>query len=259
MLKLEMYKLELELVVMWDILSSQWPLPPYQGWRLIPSCLHPSCSYSLLMCVFPSLCTQILSPEMGKWWSYQGPCCLLARVGYTQRSKLYSLCTCACMLSLFSCVRLCATLWTVDHHIHPPMGFSRQEYWSVFPCPPPGDWTHISWISCVAGRFFIAEPLGKTILSVQFPIIVFLTLISLSLRCKPLCPSQPITAPSLYHNCPHLVVGHSYPHPVLLCDMEWLGPECSFTQLDLEHMPRWFWETWQPIEQTSLHLAFQAS
>ena len=93
--------------------------------------------------------------------------------------------------------------------------------------------------------------------SVQFPIIAFLTLISLSLRCKPLCPSQPITAPSLYHNCPHLVVGHSYPHPVLLCGMEWLGP--VFTQLDLEHMPRWSWETWQPIEQTSLHLAFQAS
>ena len=220
---------------MWDILSAQWPLPPYQGWRLIPSCLQPSCSYSLLMCVFPSLCTQTLNPEMGEWWSYWGPCCLLTRVGCTQGSKLYSLCMHACMLSLFSCVRLSAALWTVDHQVPLPMGFSRQEYWSMLPRPPPGDvpnpgdWTHISCISCILGRFFIAEPLGKIMLSVQFPIIAFLTLISLSLRCKPLCPSQPITAPSLYHNCPHLVVGHSYPYPVLLCGMEWLGPECSLS------------------------------
>ena len=37
------------------------------------------------------------------------------------------------------------------------MGFSRQEYWSGLPCPPPGessqprDWT---WVFCTAGRFF---------------------------------------------------------------------------------------------------------
>ena len=134
-----MYKLELELVVMWDVLSAQWLLPPYQGWRLIPNCLHPSCSYSLLMFVFPSLCTQTLNPEMGEWWRYWGPCCLLTHVGYTQRSKLYSLCMCACMLSLFSCVRLSATLWTVDHQVPLSMGFSRQEYWSVLLCPPPDD------------------------------------------------------------------------------------------------------------------------
>ena len=134
-----MYKLELEVVVMWDVLSAQWLLPPYQGWRLIPSCLHPSCSYSLLMFVFPSLCTQTLNPEMGEWWRYGGPCCLLTHVGYIQRSKLYSLCMCACMLSLFSCVRLSATLWTVDHQVPLSMGFSRQEYWSVLLCPHPGD------------------------------------------------------------------------------------------------------------------------
>ena len=26
------------------------------------------------------------------------------------------------------------------------MGFSRQEYWSGLPCPPPGDQAHISYI-----------------------------------------------------------------------------------------------------------------
>ena len=45
----------------------------------------------------------------------------------------------ACMLSCFSCVRLFATLQTVAHQAPPSMRFSRQEYWSGLPCPPPGD------------------------------------------------------------------------------------------------------------------------
>ena len=35
-----------------------------------------------------------------------------------------------CMLSHFSCVWLCATLWTAAHQAPPSIGFSRQEYWS---------------------------------------------------------------------------------------------------------------------------------
>ena len=45
----------------------------------------------------------------------------------------------ACVLSRFSCVQLCAILWTVAHYTPLSMGFSRQEYWSVLPRPPPGD------------------------------------------------------------------------------------------------------------------------
>ena len=47
------------------------------------------------------------------------------------------------------------------------MGFSRQEYWSGLPFPPPGDLpnTGIELVSPVspslAGRFFTTEPLGK--------------------------------------------------------------------------------------------------
>ena len=44
-----------------------------------------------------------------------------------------------CMLSRFSQVWLCVTLWTVAHQAPLFMGFSRQEYWSGFPCPPSGD------------------------------------------------------------------------------------------------------------------------
>ena len=38
-----------------------------------------------------------------------------------------------------SCVRLFATPWTVAYQGPLSMGFSRQEYWSGWPFPSPGD------------------------------------------------------------------------------------------------------------------------
>ena len=49
-----------------------------------------------------------------------------------------SVCVCVCVLSVQSCVTV-ATLWTVAHQVPLSIGFSKQEYWSVLPCPPPGD------------------------------------------------------------------------------------------------------------------------
>ena len=46
------------------------------------------------------------------------------------------------MLSRFSCVQLFATLWTVARQAPLSVGFSRHEYRSGFPCPPPGDLPH---------------------------------------------------------------------------------------------------------------------
>ena len=45
---------------------------------------------------------------------------------------------CCCCLVVQSCLTLC-DLWTVARQAPLPMGFSRQEYWSGLPCPPPGD------------------------------------------------------------------------------------------------------------------------
>ena len=45
----------------------------------------------------------------------------------------------ACVLSHFSRVQLCVTLWTAAHQAPLSMGFSRQGYWSGLLCPPPGD------------------------------------------------------------------------------------------------------------------------
>ena len=58
-------------------------------------------------------------------------------------------------VSMLSHVRLSATPRTIACQAPLSMGFSRQEYWSELPCPPPEDQpkdrTHIS---CVDSRFF---------------------------------------------------------------------------------------------------------
>jgi len=53
--------------------------------------------------------------------------------------KLCGRWSCLAMLSHFNCVRFFVTLWTVACQAPLSMGFSRQEYWSGLPCPPPGD------------------------------------------------------------------------------------------------------------------------
>ena len=48
-------------------------------------------------------------------------------------------CVCARELRCFSCASDSPTPWTVSRQAPLSMGFSRQEYWSVLPRPPPGD------------------------------------------------------------------------------------------------------------------------
>ena len=67
---------------------------------------------------------------------------------------LFNFCA-QCMLSHFSRVQLCETLWTVVCQAPLSMAFSRQEYWIGLPCPPPGDLPYpgikltISYVSCI--------------------------------------------------------------------------------------------------------------
>ena len=64
------------------------------------------------------------------------------------------------VLSRFSCVPLCVTLWTVARQAPLSKGFSRQEYWSSLPCPPlenfPDPGTKLASFTSptLAGRFF---------------------------------------------------------------------------------------------------------
>ena len=61
-----------------------------------------------------------------------------------------------CLLNRFSCVRLFVTPWTVAHQAPLSTGFSRQEYWSGLPCPPPGDLPNARTdpVSPVTGKVF---------------------------------------------------------------------------------------------------------
>ena len=51
---------------------------------------------------------------------------------------VYSRCS-LLVLSRFSCVQLCVTLWSAACQGPLSTGFFRQEYWSGLPFPPPGD------------------------------------------------------------------------------------------------------------------------
>ena len=64
----------------------------------------------------------------------------------------------ACMLSRFTCVPLFATLWITARQAPLSRGFFRQDYQSGLLCPPPGespgpgDWTGVSYVSCIGRR-----------------------------------------------------------------------------------------------------------
>ena len=59
------------------------------------------------------------------------------------------------LLSCFSRVRLCATPWTAAWRIleWAAISYSMGSSWTR-------DWTHSSWVSCIAGGFFTTVPYG---------------------------------------------------------------------------------------------------
>ena len=77
----------------------------------------------------------------------------------------YTMCS-VCMLSH---VRLFATPWIIARRIPLSVGFSRQEYWSRLPSPPPEDLPDSgiepasSVSSSLAGGFFTTEPPENTL------------------------------------------------------------------------------------------------
>ena len=100
------------------------------------ACIHTSMLFNmfLALCLSPSLITALpffLYHEHleGKEHTYEDKILLF----YQSPEDL------ACFLSLFSCVQLFATLWTIACQAFLSMGFSRQEYWSELPFPSPGD------------------------------------------------------------------------------------------------------------------------
>ena len=100
----------------------------------------------------------------------------------------------AYMLSCFSRVWLCATLWTVACQAPLSMGFSRQEYWGGLLCPPPADLPDPGiepkslTSPALAGEFFTASATWEALFYTQYqeckcvnPISQFISLSPFSL------------------------------------------------------------------------------
>ena len=70
-----------------------------------------------------------------------------------------------------NCVQLFVTPWSVAHQAPLSMGFSRQEYWSGLPCPPPGGLPNLGiepMSTALQADSFTTEPLGKPRLHCTF-------------------------------------------------------------------------------------------
>ena len=82
---------------------------------------------------------------------------------------------CCAVLSHFSHVLLFATLWIVACQAPLSLGLSRQEYWSGFPCPPPGDLPNpglepTSAASPLAGELFTPNAIYFLLMPMTFPV-----------------------------------------------------------------------------------------
>ena len=128
-------------------------------------------------------------------------------------------CIQACMLS-----RLCLTLCTpMDLACQAPqsMGFSRQEYWTGLPCPPPGDLPSpgielMSLMSpALAGEFFttsaIWEALGWEYWSTKLKLELSPHLIRLPVQFSSVAQSCPTLCDPIDCSTPGFSVHHQLP------------------------------------------------
>ena len=87
--------------------------------------------------------------------------CILSLCLFNLNAKCHS-----AVLSRFRCVQLLATLWTAACEAPPSLGFSRREYWSGLPCPPPGDLLELGvgpTSPALAGGFFTTSTTWETL------------------------------------------------------------------------------------------------
>ena len=101
-------------------------------------------SFSLEYCTFAAAaakslqsCPTLCDPIDGSPPGSSVPGILQAKILEWVAISFSDACMHACMLSRFSRVQLCATLWTAAHQAPPSTGFSRQEYWSGLSFPSP--------------------------------------------------------------------------------------------------------------------------
>ena len=103
-----------------------------------------------------------------------------------------------CVMNCFSDVWLFAIPWTVACQAPLSVGFSRQEYWSGLPCPPPGDLPNPgikpgSLISrALASRFFTTSAMLTATghyfsLLYSIPFVCLYNMVNMEMHCLDLC------------------------------------------------------------------------
>ena len=110
----------------------------------------------------------------------------------------------ACMLSCFSHVQVCVTLWTAAHQAPLSTGFSRQEYWSGLPFPS---------LLCPWGLEFCQMYLfinNHIILS--FILLVSCSVSSIQVNCVWLCDPMDCSTPGLPVHHQHLEFTQTHVH-----------------------------------------------
>ena len=125
--------------------TAAYQAPPPMGfsrqqyWSRVPS-PSPVCVYTYVCMLLlkllqscPTLCDPIDSSPPGS----PVPGILQARTLEWVAISLSNAWKWKVKVKLLSCVRLLVTPWTAAYQAPPPMGFSRQEYWSGVPLPSP--------------------------------------------------------------------------------------------------------------------------
>ena len=124
------------------------------------------------------------------------------------------------VLCCFSHVWLFGTPWTVARQAPLSMGFSRQEYWSGLPCPPPGDLpvpgiepaSHLHYLSYCPDHFLytfcVLEPQSSSFLVDLFVLVgnMFPGLPARGTLSKNICVSENVFI--LLLNLLSLICGH---------------------------------------------------
>ena len=135
-----------------------WSLSKYRHFKNTKLLRYTSC---------PRLTTRtiwvVANNQNKHWWTEH-------RCSYSNEQKCTKCLPVMCMLSCFSSVWFFATLWTVARRLLHPWGFSRQEYWSGLPGPPPGDLPNPGiepWSSALLEDSLPAEPPGKLDFSIR--------------------------------------------------------------------------------------------
>ena len=162
----QLFIVSLYFVAQGDAASTAAKSPRFQ----VPACLTDINTYRALSVITQMQHCQLILECFGSKhskWVHSFSCRKQKPPLVTAQSREVSFLmgSCVSARSLQACLKLCNPLG-VTPQAPLSMGFSRQEYWSGLPCPPPGDLpdTKVEPISvspALAGGFFTTRAPGK--------------------------------------------------------------------------------------------------